>query len=99
EDAAEVEHEAQREPGLHQPEALERGLRENERLGVFERDDVRRPRKPVEEADLAEEVARLEHADELRAVAGRHEHFERAPRDDEEAAVELARVNRELTRA
>jgi hypothetical protein len=40
EDAPEIEHEAQREPWVGQPEPLKRGPREDECLGFLERDDI-----------------------------------------------------------
>ena len=82
---------------VSKPEPLKRGLGQNERLGLLERDDVRRSREPVEESDLAEEVAGLQDANSLSTLVQRHEHFERAARDDEEAAIELTLANGELT--
>ena len=93
-----------REARVGEPEPLKRRLGQDERLGLLEGYDIRRSRKPVEESDLAEEVARAR-ARELAADPSslRHEHLERAARDDEEAAVELAtggrRTHRRRTRA
>ncbi len=97
EDATEVEHKAQGEPRMGQSQSLEGRLRQHERLRRLERDDVRRAREAVEEPDLAEEVSGLEHADTLWASASRHEHLEGAARDDEEAAVDLAATDGELS--
>ena len=41
EDAAQIEHEAQREPWVGQPEPLKRRLGQDERLGILERDNIR----------------------------------------------------------
>jgi hypothetical protein len=51
---------------MGQSQPLECRLRQDERLGLLARDDVRRARQAVEEPDLAEEVAGLEQADALR---------------------------------
>src|SRR5262249_30996160 len=76
-------------PRMDESQPLEGGLSQHERLGRLERDDVRRPRQAVEEADFAEQVAGLECADALRRSVSQHEHLERTMRNDEEAAVDL----------
>ncbi len=83
---------------MHEAKPLERRLREDEGLRLLERDHVGRARQPVEEPDLAEEVARLEHAHPLRPVVSRHQDLERPARDDEEASVELALADGVLAR-
>jgi hypothetical protein len=83
---------------MSEPESLEGRLRQDEGLGFLDRDDVGRSRKAVEDPDFSEEVARLEHAYALRAFVALDEHLERAPRDDEEAAVEVPFVDSELAR-
>jgi hypothetical protein len=93
EDATKVEHEAKSEPWVGEPKPLKGRLGQNERLRLLERDHVRRSWEAVEEADLAEEVARLEHANVLRPRVGRDQHLERPARDDEEAAVDVALVD------
>jgi hypothetical protein len=94
--ATEVEHETQSEPGMGKPKPLKGGLRQDKRLGVLECDDVRRPRKPVEEPHFAEEVTGLERPNAPRPVVGGDQHLERAARDDEEASVDFALMDGEL---
>ena len=96
EHTTEVEDEAQSQPRVREPEPLEGRLRQDECLGLLERNDVGRSRKAVEKSDFTEEVAGLEHAYALPALVGGDENLEGAVRDDEEAAVEVALVDGEL---
>ena len=94
--ATEVEYETNSEPGMGEPKPLKGGLRQDERLGVLECNDVRGPREPIEESHFAEEVAGFEHPNALRPVIGRHAYLEQAARDDEEASVDFAFMDGEL---
>jgi hypothetical protein len=96
--AAEVEHEAQSEPRVRQPQPLKGGLRQDERFPLFEGDDVGGARAAVEERDLAEQVARFEEAGLSRPLVAWNDDLERASRDDEEAPVDVTVADGELTR-
>ena len=98
EDAAKVEHEAEREPrvrGRSRWNAV--SVRTSASASSSATTSAERG-TPVEEADLAEQVARLE----TRAAGpflGRDHDFERPAGDDEKAAVRLAVADGECRRA
>ena len=69
EDAAQIKQEAHGEARVGKPEALEPRLGQDERLCLLERHDICRAGEPVEESNLTEEVAGLEHPNALRLPA------------------------------